>query len=127
MSTDPATDPAALDPAALRDLSDLLGDDQAALAEIVDAFVEEAPLRIAELRTGVTAGDAALVGRAAHTLKANAATFGARSLESHSRSLEETARNGDLTVAAAAVAAVESSWADTEPLLLALRGRAPAA
>ena len=126
MSTDPATDPA-LDSGALRDLFDLLGDDREALAEIVDAFLDEAPLRLAELRDGLSDGDAALVGRAAHTLKANAATFGARLLEASSRALEETARAGDLAGAAAATAAVESSWAATEPLLVELKERSPAA
>jgi HPt (histidine-containing phosphotransfer) domain-containing protein len=126
VSTDPATDPA-LDPSALRDLFDLLGDDREALAEIVDAFLDEAPLRLAELRDGLSDGDAALVGRAAHTLKANAATFGARPLEARSRAVEETARGGDLAGAADAVAAVESSWAATEPLLVALKEGSPAA
>jgi histidine phosphotransfer protein HptB len=127
VSTDPATDLAALDPASLRDLFDLLGDDQDALTEIVDAFIEEAPLRLAELRAGLDAGDGALVGRAAHTLKANAATFGARTLEALSRDLEETARSGDLTTAAASIDAVEASWAATEPHLVELRERGSAA
>lgn len=127
MSTDPATDLVALDPGALRNLVDLLGDDREALAEIVDAFLEEAPVRLAELRDGLSAGDAALVGRAAHTLKANAATFGALALESHSRTLEETARGGDLAGAADEVAAVESSWTATQPLLAALKENGPVA
>lgn len=125
MSADPATDPTALDPAALRDLSDLLGDDREALEEIVAAFLEEAPLRLAELRDGLSAGDAALVARAAHTLKANGATFGARELEARSRTLEDAARIGDLTTADAAIANVESIWVATRPLLEQLRETGP--
>ena len=39
-----------LDANALRSLIELVGDDREALAEIVDAFLEEAPQRLTELR-----------------------------------------------------------------------------
>jgi HPt (histidine-containing phosphotransfer) domain-containing protein len=123
VSTDPATGPSKLDSAALRDLFDLLGDDRDALEEIADAFLEEAPLRLAELRDGLSSGDLALVARAAHTLKANAATFGARELESRSRVLEEAARAG--SPAATLVDDVESAWRETHASLLHLRDAGP--
>ncbi len=56
-----------LDAAAVSALVAMLGDDVEALTEIVDAFLDEAPQRLAELRDGTTAGDAAVVGRAART------------------------------------------------------------
>ena len=121
MSSDPATDPPPLDPAAVRDLLDLLGGDRAALGEVVAAFLEEAPLRVEELRSGLGAGDAELIGRAAHTLKSNAATFGARALEAQSRALEETARGGDISASAPLVDAVAASWHEARPALAALR------
>ena len=70
-----------LDAAAIDALIDLLGDDADVLAEVVDACLEEVPTRIAEIRAGAESGDATLVGRAAHTLKSNALTFGALELE----------------------------------------------
>jgi HPt (histidine-containing phosphotransfer) domain-containing protein len=126
VSADPATDPPTLDPESLRDLFDLLGHDRAFFDESVDAFLAEAPLRVAELREGVQAGDAALIARAAHTLKANAATFGARELENRSRALEERARAGEAAETEELVGEVESAWKHTLPLLVRLREHGPA-
>ncbi len=86
----------ALDPQALESLLDLLGNDTDALGEIVDAFLEEGPARVAEARDGVARNDAVLAGRAAHTLKSNALTFGAQALADVSRRVEESARTGDV-------------------------------
>src|SRR5881397_2672100 len=86
-----------LDAAAVRSLIELVGDDHEALAEIVEAFIEEAPQRLAELHEGLAAGDAVLVGRAAHTLKANGHTFGALRLAELCQEIETAARGGDLS------------------------------
>ena len=43
----------ALDPHALAALADLVGDDPEAITEIVEAFLEDAPDRLAEIRTGL--------------------------------------------------------------------------
>ena len=48
----------ALDADAVRALYELLGEDREALAEIVDAFLDEAPRRLAELRRGFDEFDA---------------------------------------------------------------------
>ena len=112
-----------LDPAAIDALLDLLGGDSEALVEVVDAFLEEAPARIAEAVKGCRAGDATLAGRAAHTLKSNALTFGASRLAEQSRSLEEAARNDDLDAAGGMAAALEEEWSRTRPLLCDLRDR----
>src|SRR5450432_2035449 len=69
--------PAALDDGSLRALDDLVGDDHELVGSLVDVFLEEAPVRLAELSSGLGSGDAVLLGRAAHTLKSNALTFGA--------------------------------------------------
>ncbi len=75
----------ALDPHALAALSDLVGDDPEAITEIVEAFLEDAPDRLAEIRTGLAGDDLELVRRAAHTLKANGLTFGAQEFATASR------------------------------------------
>jgi HPt (histidine-containing phosphotransfer) domain-containing protein len=110
-----------LDAAAVRTLADLVGDEET-LREIVDAFLDEGPQRIAELSAGLAAGDAVLVGRAAHTLKANSATFGAAELEGVARELESIARAGDLSGAAPLVAAATEQWSLVEAALRELRG-----
>jgi two-component system sensor histidine kinase/response regulator len=115
-----------LDAAALGAVFAMLGDDPEALAEIVGAFLDEAPLRLVELRDGAAAGDAALVGRAAHTLKANAAMFGAVRLEQLCRDLEAAARAGDLSGAAQPVEEINGEWLVVRPQLVAMRGPEPA-
>jgi HPt (histidine-containing phosphotransfer) domain-containing protein len=111
----------ALDPAAVRALSELLGGDREALVEIVDAFVDEAPRRLAELRRGAVGGDAALAGRAAHTLKSNGLTFGAVELASLCRRLELAARDGELAGSHDLIDRVDAQWALVLPELEALR------
>ena len=48
------------------------------------------------METGARAGDTEAVRRAAHTLKSNAATFGATALADRCRALESAAKDGDL-------------------------------
>jgi HPt (histidine-containing phosphotransfer) domain-containing protein len=123
MSTsDLKSSPHSLDAEAVGALVELLGGDAEALAEIVAACLEEGQLRVVELREGAAAGDAVLVGRAAHTLKANAATFGAVRLEQLCRELEQQARGGDLGGAVEQVESIGAEWLAVHPLLVALRG-----
>jgi len=116
-----------LDPDTVQSLRDLVGADPDALGEIVDAFLEEGPQRLGELDGGLAAGDLVLVGRAAHTLKANAGTFGAGDLEEACRTLEAAARAGTLNDGRQLVDAVRAAWLDVEPELRALRTRETAA
>lgn len=112
-----------LDQAALDALVDLLGGDLEALADVIEAFLDEAPARIAEAVQGCEAGDATLAGRAAHTLKSNALTFGATRLAEQARLLEESARRGDLQTAGELASALDQEWSRTRPLLCDLRDR----
>ncbi len=112
-----------LNPAAIDSLIDLLGGDSDALTELTEAFLEEAPLRIAEAHAGVDAADSVLTGRAAHTLKSNALTFGADRLADLSRQLEDAARNGDMEFAGALAAGLDDEWDRTRPLVVELRDR----
>jgi HPt (histidine-containing phosphotransfer) domain-containing protein len=110
----------------VRALSDMLGGDCEALAELVDAFVDEAPERLVELRRGAEQGDAALAGRAAHTLKSNGLTFGAVELAALCRRLEVAAGEGELAASRELIDRVDLQWARVHKELLALRaGAAP--
>jgi HPt (histidine-containing phosphotransfer) domain-containing protein len=110
-----------LDPEAVRSLRGLVGDDSEALAEIVDAFLEDAPAQLHSLRAAATTGDADVAGRAAHTLKANGRTFGAGDLADLCQELEAAARGGDLETVAAHLDDVELAWQRVRPALVALR------
>jgi HPt (histidine-containing phosphotransfer) domain-containing protein len=111
----------ALDADAVRALYELLGEDREALAEIVDAFLDEAPRRLAELRRGVDEFDAVLAGRAAHTLKSNGGTFGTVELVSLCRRLEVAARANDLAGSADLLAAADAQWTLVSKELTELR------
>jgi HPt (histidine-containing phosphotransfer) domain-containing protein len=66
----------------------------------------EAPDLVVAMRTGLDAGDADGVRRAAHTLKSNAATFGANELAAQCAALEDAAKRGELGDAAAPLDAI---------------------
>ena len=69
--------PTVLDPTAIADLRELVGDDPAAFAGVVQDFLAETPALVDALRV---AADRIATQRAAHTLKGLAATFGAADL-----------------------------------------------
>ena len=58
------------------------------VAELVGAFLEEAPRMLAELRRALAAQSADVFRRAAHSLKSNSHTFGASRLAEMARELE---------------------------------------
>ncbi len=58
------------------------------VGELVDTFLEEAPIMLAEMKSALAAGQAEPFRRAAHSLKSNAHTFGALALGALSRGLE---------------------------------------
>ena len=75
-----------IDFATFRELQDSAGPEF--VAELVDTFLEEAPLMLAELRSAKAASDADTFRRAAHSLKSNSQTFGAMALGALARELE---------------------------------------
>lgn len=58
------------------------------VAELVDTFLEEAPQMLAELRGALKDADVDRFRRAAHSLKSNSHTFGAKTLGAMARDLE---------------------------------------
>jgi histidine phosphotransfer protein HptB len=66
--------------------------------ELIDAFLEDAPALIAQMRTGLANNDADTFRRAAHSMKSNAATFGAMELFAIAKELETLGREQNLTV-----------------------------
>jgi GAF domain-containing protein/DNA-binding response OmpR family regulator len=94
------------DESVLRRLSDSMGGDDAFVAELVDQFLTDSPALLAAARGALDAGDADEVRRAAHTLKSNAATFGATELAERCRMLELAAKEGALGGGAASVESI---------------------
>jgi HPt (histidine-containing phosphotransfer) domain-containing protein len=61
------------------------------VTELVETFLIEAPLMLAELRDALADGNSDRFRRAAHSLKSNSNTFGATALGAMARDLELTA------------------------------------
>ena len=85
-------------------------------AELVDTFVEEGAGILAELRAAHAEGNAARFRRAAHSLKSNGETFGAKRFAALARSLE---LDGIESADAAAVQRVADEY---EQAIAALKG-----
>jgi len=75
-----------IDAATFADLQATAGEDF--VRELVDTFLEEAPLMLDALRSALAAGNADAFRRAAHSLKSNSDTFGAFALGALARELE---------------------------------------
>jgi len=113
-----------LDAAALDGLRELGGD--AFLTEVIDTFCADAPALLATLRSALDAGEGPELRRAAHTLKSNGATLGADAFTELCRTLEQRAKSGELTGAAALVDQIEQAYAALQDVLSSLRSQAPA-
>ena len=95
--------------------------DSAALVELLDAYLEDSPQLIEQMRAGVAAGDIERVRRAAHSLKSNSASLGAHRLANATRELEMVAKSGTLDGAGPKLAAVEAEYAQLLPGLVELK------
>jgi HPt (histidine-containing phosphotransfer) domain-containing protein len=87
------------------------------IEEMVEAFLEEGTQLVADLGKGLADRDIDLFRRAAHSLKSNAATFGAMKLSHLSEELEEMARQGQLEGATDKLAPISEAYADAEQAL----------
>ena len=123
---DTAADPAAstdgLDPKAIDQLRDTVGDDNEVLAELIDAFFEDAPTMAEDLRQAIEAGDVSGARIAAHSLKSSSAMFGAMKLSEHCRRIEELARAGSLDGASDLLSEVIDALQTATAELEAVRG-----
>jgi HPt (histidine-containing phosphotransfer) domain-containing protein len=111
----------ALDSAVLDELRKSVGYDSEFLAELIDTFVADAPAQLEALRRCAVSGDAAGARRAAHTLKGNGLTFGARELASLCQEAESAAEAGDLEAVLAQVDGIDREWLRVQAELIADR------
>jgi CheY-like chemotaxis protein len=104
-------------------VSSLGGGDEGreAVAELVDAFLDDGAAQMTTLRAAVERGDAEEAMRAAHTLKSNGATFGAQPFAKLCRELEALGRSGRLDAADALVEQAEEEWGRVRESLGAAR------
>ena len=68
------------------------------VSELIDAFIDDSPKLIDQMKQALSSSNAESFRRAAHTLKSNAATFGATQLSSLARELEGMGRDNNLEI-----------------------------
>jgi PAS domain S-box-containing protein len=96
-----------------------VGGDRRLLAELAALFLTELSARLAEVGAAIAGGDAALLQRAAHTLKASASIFGGGEVVAEAARLEEMGKRRDLSGAAAVLPALEAAVERLRPALVA--------
>ncbi len=83
-----------LDPAAIENLREMVGGDVEFMIELIDVFLNDAPRMLSDMRQSFESGDAEVLHRAAHSLKSNAAEFGAIGLSDLCREIETLSKAG---------------------------------
>ena len=83
-------------PAVHASLQALVGDDDRAILGLLDLFLSDSAPLLDQLATDAAHGDVEAFTRRAHTLKSNAASFGAPGLAETCRQLELAGRSGEI-------------------------------
>lgn len=118
------TDASVIDPQAIENLRALNpGDNDEFLREIAGIFLEDTPVRIAELEQSLAAGDQVKFARAAHSIKGSSSNLGAITLRAAAETLEHHARSHGLAGVGTHVAAVKAEYERAASALKALLGR----
>ncbi|HCR71453.1 MAG TPA: histidine kinase [Anaerolineae bacterium] len=68
------------------------------IKELIHTFLEDAPNQIEQMKVAIQNKDTESFTRAAHTVKSNAATFGATELANLARELESLGRENNLEI-----------------------------
>jgi HPt (histidine-containing phosphotransfer) domain-containing protein len=104
----------------LADVSASVDGDDAFVADLVRAYLADAPSHVAAIAAAVADDDPSTLVRPAHTLKSSSATVGAMRLSARSRRLEMAGREGAIDAGARGDAAsVSDEWDQTAAALQA--------
>jgi len=115
------SDEPTLDPGALVRLLEITGGDAAFVDELVDTYLDDALVQLADLERAGAAGDVAGMVRPAHSLKSNSDNVGAVALTSICRALENDARAGSVPDAVDRIGAARREFEAVRDGLLAAR------
>lgn len=108
-----------IDHTIFNELKQMSGDDF--INELIDTFLEDAPKMIAEIRSGLAANNADTFRRAAHSMKSNAATFGASQLAALTKELEMLGKENRLAETGNKLNALEEAYASVRDELVGLK------
>jgi HPt (histidine-containing phosphotransfer) domain-containing protein len=87
------------------------GGNASLLAEIIQMFLEDCPVRVEEIRAAVASGDAAALVSSAHALKGSAAYLSASIVRGRAADLEYLGRDRNLADAPALLAQLDAAVA----------------
>jgi HPt (histidine-containing phosphotransfer) domain-containing protein len=107
----------AVNEATLAELRSLNPEDPQFLRELVELFFQDIPLRFADLELALTQGNAALLTRAAHTIKGSCSNFGAVQLADIALRLEQHGKTGTFAEARLLVPSLHAEYARVEAAL----------
>jgi HPt (histidine-containing phosphotransfer) domain-containing protein len=110
---------AILNPTALDNLREMVGDD-AFMVELIDTFLTDTPKLIGDMEKAVTTNDPPLLRLSAHSLKANSADFGATALHKLCVQLEGLGKDGEMVGTADLVTQVRAEYNQVENALQTL-------
>lgn len=100
-----------LDPHAIAALRELNPGDDSFLRDLIQIFLEDAPLRLAEIEESLTRGDSRKLTIAAHSLKGSSANFGAEQFRNRCEEIEHSGRLGELDAVPARLPALKEEYA----------------
>ena len=107
-----------IDPEAIANLRALSPDDgDAFLKEIIGIFLQDTPIRIAELHRSRASGDPATFTRAAHSIKGSSSNVGAHELRAVAEQLEHHSRQRGIDDVEALLAELEAAFFQTQEAL----------
>ena len=97
-----------IDRATFDELKEISGEDF--INELIDTFLEDAPKLIEEMRVALDTHNADSFRRAAHSMKSNAATFGAGQLSALAKELEMLGKENKLHETGDKLGALEEAF-----------------
>ena len=108
-----------IDEATFEELKQISGSEF--INELIDTFLEDAPKIIEEMKSALNAGNADAFRRAAHSLKSNAATFGASQLAALAKELETLGKENKLHETGDTLGALKEAYASVRQELEGLK------
>ena len=90
------------------------------IGELIDTFLDDAPNLLAQMKSALANNDAESFRRAAHSMKSNAATFGAMELSLLAKELENFGRENNLEIGNR-LEVMEESFRQVESQLRAMK------
>ena len=108
-----------IDRTTFEELKQMSGDDF--INELIDTFLEDAPKMIAEIKSGLATNNADIFRRAAHSMKSNAATFGASQLAALSKEFEMLGKENKLSETGDRLKALDEAYASVRSELTGLK------